>query len=156
MTIEEIKEQIVPKWVRVIGNTFNVNDTTESMVGGVFEVFGWPRKDTVCVINEEKSTLKFFNRSDVQILTPVVHKGYRIGIGDMVDDKEVVGWNWSDGSWSLTTIADGDLEDGTYALGEHDFESVTPLYPSKDAEVEKAIKLLESKGVIKDGKVIVR
>jgi hypothetical protein len=162
MKIKSFKDiQDMPVEVRVLDSTNSPTEETKAMIGGIFERCGIDGEDgTVNIWNKDKSDWFWFNFSDIQYLTPVFHKGYQIGIGDRVwdDDEEyeVFGYSWVDGQWVIdcATIEDGEPNYSyTTWLRESEITSVTPLY-KQDDEIDKAIKLLEKAGRIRNGRVI--
>jgi hypothetical protein len=77
---------IETNWVRVISNTKDPeNKEMNKMIGGEFEVrsscyYG----DDVFLLDEDKSDIWCFNKSDVRFLTPIKFKDRHIAIGDKI------------------------------------------------------------------------
>jgi hypothetical protein len=83
---------IETNWVRVISNTKDPeNKEMNKMIGGEFEVrsscyYG----DDVFLLDEDKSDIWCFNKSDVRFLTPIKFKDRHVAIGDKI--KTHIGW----------------------------------------------------------------
>jgi len=156
-SLKQIKEK-VPE-VRILDSTYGIIvNEAKKMIGGEFEVMRINYYDkTIYVWNKDKSNWWIFNLSDVQFLTPLSFNGRRIGIGDEVKDVygwcEVYGYSWNDGEWGVDVAENKDYKDDTRWLTENKITDLRPLY--QDDKVQKAINLLQEKGRIKDGKIII-
>jgi hypothetical protein len=161
MTLNELTTQ--PKMVRVISNTANPEISgMNDMIGGVFEV----NTDYYCdktkyVYSKDKSDYWNFKNSELQELTPIIHNGYQIGIGDKVNDGDlwgtVHGYYWCDGRYRVLVVEDNNFEDGCYQIFENHIAEVKPLYnPVKKIEHtdDELVAELERRGRLVDGKVL--
>lgn len=153
MNIQDIINR--KKEVRIVDSTYIPADDTREMIGGEFEVRQeYYYEGIVSVWNKDKSDHFIFNRSDVRELTPLSFNGKRIAILDEVKMYSVwelvYGYGFYDGEWYLKTVKDNDFENGCSSYAESEVED----HRTGQDEVQKAIKLLTDKGMIKDGKVI--
>jgi len=82
--MKNIKQE--SNYVRVIGNTRNPdNESMNEMIGQELEVVrSYYNDDTMVVYNKDKSDSWYFKKKDVRFLTPAMHKGKHIAIGDEV------------------------------------------------------------------------
>lgn len=116
MTIQELREQSIPRWVRVIrtGIEWEVREIYYSTDG----ICCWGDKERNCYWTG--------NLSDVRLLTPVEYKGRKIAVGDRVvfrnDWYEVMGYSWVLGCWAINVVCPNDVND-THRLISKEIES---------------------------------
>lgn len=123
--------------VRVLGNTRHPDDQEKNaMVGGIFEVKAeYYYYDIVCIWNEDKTDWWWFNRKDLQFLTPLSYKGRRIGLRDKVKYGDewyvVVSWCWDAHyeEWALECYKE-DLSDWRTLL-ESEIKDIIPYGEEK-------------------------
>lgn len=129
--------------VRVIDSTLGPTSVTRSMVGKEYEL-QISDHDT----EEYKVNDHWFNKSDLQFLTPVEFKGKAIAIGDEVkwggSWYMVYDYYWFDGKWNLLVVKDNDYENKCYGLRADKIFALRS--PNQDDATEEAIKLLKDKG----------
>jgi len=142
-SLEDYKNQ--KKEVRVLRDTYAQNSSAKQMIGGTFEVRAEYYYDkTISVFNtssvygEKYAFNEMFNESDVQFLTPIFYKGYRIGVGDIIkisgDWYEVFDYTWRSNKWMLKTALDKDYS-RCGAIEEYEIEDVKPPYQQNEIEV---------------------
>ncbi len=149
-SLEDYKNQ--KKEVRGLGNGYSpdVSDKNQ-LIGGIFKVRAeYYYDNTISVYDEYKTANGLFNKSDVQFLTPISYKGYRVGVGDMV--KAYGGWHevfayvWHSDRWALRAAINKNYNKCLY-VEEDDIEDIKPLYkPSDEIEVnivgeDKTVKI---------------
>lgn len=156
MNLKQIQEQ--PVRVRVIDNTCKPNEDTKSLIGKELEVReNYYHDKLLSVWNDDKSYSYYFDYSDVQFLLPEELKveGKTLAIGDVIvggrGEYEVYGYCFDDGEWVVRTASNFDY-DYTLSFNKNDLKHFK--FKSTDTDVDKAIKLLEEKGLLKDGKIL--
>lgn len=143
--------------VRVIDSTFSTVDITRAMIGQEYEL-----QVTDYVRNLYYVNGLWFNKSDLEFLTPFSFNGVAIAIGDEMKWfgkwYEVYGYCWYDGEWMLEAVLDGDYKSGCYHFEQSEIqdhrkkrEADETLKPYSD---DQLITELSKRGKFTDGKVI--
>lgn len=157
-TFEEITSPV--KRVRVLDSTRFPDEETRVLIGGTFEVRGEFYDDnTIAVWNADKSDWYWFNRSDVQFLTPLTFKGVDIGIDDEVEAygtwHTVYGYQWFDGEWLVAGVEDNDFEGGCGWVRNEAITAHRPLHtPQVKMTDEELVEEMRKRGLLRDGQVL--
>jgi len=125
--------------VRVIDSTYESNEKAKSMVGGEFEVrMNSSVENETEVYNKDESDYFWFNKKDLQKLTPIEYNGRLVGIGDMVLCNgawcEVFGYYWYDNDFLLNTAKEKDYSK-CWDIRAEEIEYIRPLYTPKPEEI---------------------
>jgi len=136
-SLEDINN--IKTMVRVMDSTHFPNKATKAMIGEDLEVIkGEDREGLIGVYDKDKSDYWYFNKKDLQILTPIEYKGRLVGRGDMVlwnlNWCEVFGYRWYDNKFMLNTAVEKDYSNCWDISVEH-IEDIRPLYTPKPEEI---------------------
>jgi len=149
------------EYVRILDSTYYPSEEKKAMIGTIGEVRARDYdRDTLGVYTSDKSNHWDFNKSDTQIVFPdFVIDGHILGVGDKIESKygnihTVFDITWYDNGLNIKTYRDKDYTCNFTISNIKGFTLHSTVYPRKDEEVAKAIKLLEDKGIIKAGKII--
>jgi len=153
MKIKSYKDlQNMPTMVRILDSTFSSDE--EKMIGGEYEVRTEHHLNNIFTVwNKDKSDYYYFNKSDLQELTPIEHNGYRIGIGDWVecDDEwfEVYGYHWWNDQFflNIARVIDSKPDySSCWSRIQRNIHEVKPLYKEIDDETQQKIEDLKKLG----------
>ena len=140
MKITSLKDiQELKTMVRVMDNTYQEHkEGTKKMIGFNFEV-RYPDSDgRIAVYTKDKSDYWFFNKSDLQPLTPIEYKERLVGEGDMVlyngKWNEVYGYKWYKNKFMLDTAVEKDYSNYC-GITVEEIEDIRPLYTPKPQEI---------------------
>ena len=141
------------KHVRIIDNTFTDNSETKAMIGGIFEVKEIDYSDETFGVHtdKEKEEYLYFYFSDVQeVCLEAVVDGYVLGVGDMIENKPILGIYIFDGD--ICVRYGNKFDTSVHELSNILYKNITPLYKTtikigeklyNKSEVDKALANLK-------------
>jgi len=135
-SLEDINN--IKTMVRVIDSTHYPNKETKAMVGSEVEFKGISLDGTKISIRIDECQYFWFNKKDLQELTPIEYKGRLVGRGDEVlyggEWCEVYGYYWDDNRFVLT-CAVGKAYSNCTGISQKHIEDIRPLYTPKPEEI---------------------
>jgi len=139
MKITSLKDiQELKTMVRVMDSTYFPKQQTKVMIGLDLELKHPSDKSGRTGVYYKESNYYWFNKSDLQKLTPIEYKGRLVGEGDMVLYNgrwlEVYGYHWYDDKFKLDTAIEKDYSNClTIFVG--DIIAIRPLYTPKPQDI---------------------
>lgn len=119
-----------PVFAKVLDSIQSPNGKAIAMIGNIFEVKQFRYGSNTVLLND-----LLFNFSDIQIMTPLFHKGVQIGIGDRVYEHVVIDCYKFDNEYKVLVGIGGNVN-VNMSYSESEITSHTPLYRTKVETLE--------------------